>query len=230
MRRRQSQAIFEPFVGFNPYRQGAGPSPTFVVALQVGDGYFCVEFQLGISQVIVFSAKVSDFPGRYQKLDAPLGEHVRTLTKLAKEHGATLEAIQLLGVLTPLTKEDENTMATTKLSRKDGDKEGLKAAAKTAPVGGKAAAAPKAPTIRKGNADALKKARESKGPAPDRAYKVLKKENAGREGSWTQFMIETIQAHTSTDDAKAACAKSKEFGDKKLDFGWAEKQGYIKLS
>lgn len=75
----------------------------------------------------------------------------------ALTHGATPEAIRLIGLLCPLTREEEETMSDKKLAPKKGDKEALKGAAKAAPVGGKKSAEPK----QKGNVEALAKAREA---------------------------------------------------------------------
>lgn len=73
----------------------------------------------------------------------------------ANAQGATPEAIRLIGLITPISKEELNTMAKeNKLPPKKGDVEGLKNAAKKAPVGGAAAAKGK-----KGNPEALEKAR-----------------------------------------------------------------------
>lgn len=82
-----------------------------------------------------------------------------------------------------------------------------------------------------GNPEALKKAREARASAANenRTYKhtAKLKDIKLREGSWTEFMVSTILDHKNTDDAKAAAKKSKEFGDKKLDFTWAANKGYI---
>lgn len=75
--------------------------------------------------------------------------------KHALKWGATPEAIRLLGIVTPLTEEEESTMA--KLARK----EELKEAAKAAPVGGKRAAASAAPKTN-GGAEKLREAAEGK--------------------------------------------------------------------
>lgn len=88
----------------------------------------------------------------------------------ALRHGATPEAVRLLGLLCPFSKEELNTMAEKKLAPKKGDAEGLKSAAKKAPVGG--GKAEKAPA-RKGNPEALAKAREASSAKQD-AFKAEK--------------------------------------------------------
>lgn len=233
MRRRQALAAFEPFVGYNPFRVGAGPAPNFVVALEAGDGYLCAEYQLGLDQVVSFAAKKDDFPGRYAKLNDEPVKLAKTLVGMALERGATLEAIQLLGTLVPLSRQQETTMAqaNAKLSRNAADKEGLKNAAKKTPVAKETARG----AVKKGgggNSEALAKAREARTAAANvnRTYKVVaKKENGGREGTWTNYMIQVAQDNTDTDTCKAVVAKSKDYGHKKMDFKWLEEKGYIKF-
>lgn len=227
MRRRQTAQFTTPFVFTNPFRVGAGPRPVSVAASEIGDGFMCVEFQLGIGVVTSFGAMKHDFGGRYVTLPEDPKTLIAELKAQALQRGATLEAIMLLGQLTPLSKQETLTMTQAKLQKPAGpDKETLAKASKAAPKSGKAAEAPK----RRGNPEALAKAREQKGPAPDRTYKAVKgKENTAREGTWTATMLEIILDNTSTDDAKAALKKNREFGDRKLDFTWAEKQGYIKF-
>lgn len=84
-------------------------------------------------------------------------------------YGATPEAIRLIGLLCPLSQEELNTMSDKKLAPKKGDAEALKSAAKKAPVGGKAEKVP----ARKGNPEALAKAREAAG-AKQEAFKGMK--------------------------------------------------------
>lgn len=62
-------------------------------------------------------------------------------------------------------------------------------------------------------------------------YTVTGKRNATRSGTWTHYMINAILGYTSTWDAErfhATCENAK-FRDKRLDFGWAAKEGYIAL-
>lgn len=227
MRRRQAEAPFSPFVFYNPFRIGAGPRPVSVAGLELGDGYMAIEYQLGVSQVVMYAVKRDQMGGRYQVLQEDLGSAVRELKTQALQFGATLEAIQLLGQLTPLTKVEEAQMAATKLAKPDA--EGLKTAAKAAPVGGKAKAA--APAAKRGNPEALAAARAARG-SPDRTYKVLKTpEYAPREGSWTSAMVSYIVAHTTTAEASKALKSDKNgHREKRLDFKWAEEKGFIKFT
>lgn len=89
----------------------------------------------------------------------------------ALRHGATPEAIRLLGLLLPISKEEYEEMADKKLAPKKGDAEGLKAAAKKTPVGGAKAEKAEKPAGRKGNPEALAKAREASG-AKQEAFKA----------------------------------------------------------
>lgn len=79
----------------------------------------------------------------------------------AMKYGATPEAIRLLGLITPISDEEYDDMAAAnKLAPKKGDAAALKDAAKKTPVGGKGGAAKTdKPTARKGNPEALEKAR-----------------------------------------------------------------------
>ncbi len=111
-------------------------------------------------------------------------------------------------------------------------------AAKDAPHSAKAVsdqkAAPAAkPAKSAGKAkDRTAKASKAKQPSRgvDRAYSVGKKEDTSKAGTWRNYMLTTIRAHKNTADAKAAHAKSKSFSSNKLDFNWANSQGYIVYS
>lgn len=61
----------------------------------------------------------------------------------------------------------------------------------------------------------------------DRAYKVGPTVDTSRDGTWRNYMLATIRAHSSTSAANAAHAKSGKFSGNKLDFNWSAKQGYI---
>lgn len=232
--------IFTPFVVSNPYRVGAGPRPIAIVGQEIGDGYFCVEYQLGVQQLVMFVAKQHEIGGRYVRLNESVATHAAELKALGLKYGATLEAIQVLGLVTALTKLEESQMASAKLAKPAGPQPAaLKEAAKAAPVAakGKAAAKPApaakaAPAAKpKGNPEALAKGRAAAAEArgANKEYKILVDENPGREGSWTQFMMSCILGATDTDGAKKLQSKTRveEFKEKRLDFGWAVKKEYI---
>lgn len=87
------------------------------------------------------------------------------------------------------------------------------------PAKGKATPAPK------GKATPAKAAKPA--PGADRTYKHGPKANDARVGTWRAAMLGVILAHTSTAKANAAQAKAREFSDRKLDFNWCAKEGYI---
>jgi hypothetical protein len=103
-----------------------------------------------------------------------------------------------------------------------------------APAKGKPKADPKAPA--KGKAKAEPKAKAD--PNADRKYKALMtfEQTKVRPGTWTTFMVQTILAHTSTAKASEASRAQREReykfpngNPKPLDFGWAEKRGFIQF-
>lgn len=145
-----------------------------------------------------------------------LQSSIASIKKAMLDHGAVAEAVQLVGAIEPFSKGELSIMA-EKLAKKAP----AKAEAKKPAAGGKP----------KGNTEALAKARAERTAkaAENRKYKhaVKLKDVSLREGSWTEFMVQTILSHNTTDEAKAEAAKSKEFGDKKLDFTWAANKGYI---
>lgn len=138
------------------------------------------------------------------------------IKKAMLNHGATAEAVDCIRAIEPFTEEELDIMA-AKLAKKD-----TGAAAKSTAKGG---------AKKGGNPEALKKAREARASAAqeNRKYKhtAKLKDIALREGTWTARMVEIIMGNNTTDDAKAELAKDKNFSDKKLDFTWAEKKGYI---
>lgn len=155
-----------------------------------------------------------------------------SLKDRANAQGATPEAIRLIGLITPISKEELNTMAKeNKLSPKKGDVEGLKSAAKKAPVGGATAAKGK-----KGNPEALEKARAiNAGKQAEMRAKKIKalkkpKDITAREGSFRHTMLTDL----------LSCKTVGEFYDKsptdsksKYDAGclrYAEGAEFIELS
>lgn len=222
MRRRQANSLAVPFGLLNPFRVGAGPRPVSVAVVEVGDGYLCVEYQMGIAQVVLFRVKKDEIGWRYTLLAEPLEPIVEELKSRALSKCATLEAIQLLGQLTPLTKAEEVEMS--KLTKKTGDKAALKDAAKKTPVGGKKAVAPAAPAKRRGNPEALAAARAAKNTGPDnRKITVVKKDHGARAGSKRADLLESIfKAKTVQAAVDAGVSKS--------DVSWAAREGYISLA
>lgn len=224
MRRRNHFAPFVCYDAMGYIRQDR------VVAEQNGEALRCVCWET--SKMHVFSSEIATgmvglVGTRYIKSENDPVAAATVLKTKALAHGATPEAVRLIGLVVALTKQEEATMAkpATKLAPKGADKTTLAAAAKAAPVGGKAAAAA-APRPR-GNPAALAAAREAK--MVNRKYKALvkAKDLTLRDESWTKHMVETILGNKDTDSARAAHKESGEFEGKSLDFTWAAKKEYI---
>lgn len=131
--------------------------------------------------------------------------------------GATPEAVRLVHEHSPFTEEELSTMA---------EKLKTKTAAKAkADKPAKAAAAPKT---------AKPKGEGAVGTARDFKYKheMTPKQAAEkvREGTWTGRMVEIIMSHKDAASAREELSKDKTYSDKRLDFGWAEKKGFITIA
>lgn len=104
---------------------------------------------------------------------------------------------------------------------------------KDAPHSAKAVADQKATPATKGKGDKARTAKASKAKAPargtERTYKVGSTKIAAKPDTWRGHMLGTIVKHSDTAKAKAAHAKSGKFSANKLDFNWANAQGYIKF-
>lgn len=126
-------------------------------------------------------------------------------------HGATPLAVQWVGEVEPFTEQELNIMA-EKLTK------GGAAAKKSADK--------KAPVAKKGNPEALAKAREARAAAsagPDtRKITVLKKPHGAREGTTRATLLDTIYKSKTVQDAVDA-------GVKKSDVAWAARAEYISL-
>lgn len=187
-----------PFVGINTVRGIAGQRALFVAVLEVGAGYLCIEHQIGIDQVVVCVAKKENFPRFYAVVSDPLAEVVSDLKVKATERSATLEAIQLLGTLTPLTSKEETTMANPKLAKKE-------APAAKAPAAKKAA----------GNGEALAAARAARASKNDaQKIKVLAKANPYREGTKAANTFDLFKEYNgkTVGDVRAAATDDHDLG------------------
>lgn len=145
-------------------------------------------------------------------------EHSAALRKLALRDGATPEAIRLLDGLKPFTQKEVEDMA-SKLSKKT---EAPKKEAKAPKTDKKA---DKGETKRKGNPEALAKARAARAEAgPDtRKITILKKENPYREGSNRAAAFDALKGAKTVEDYIG------NGGKKKYLSRWAE-DGIIKLA
>jgi hypothetical protein len=137
--------------------------------------------------------------------------HTLWLKSQALRCGATPDAIRLMKKVIDLTKKEEDVMARAEKLRKKTAKTATDADAGAVPVGkgGKVAAGKKG----KGNADALKKARETRAAnagAPDvRKIKILNKENPYRAESGRASSFDALKGAKTVEDYKAAGGKVK---------------------
>ena len=149
--------------------------------------------------------------------------HLAWLREQALRGGATPDAIRLLGAIKPFSKKEVADMA-EKLKSKSAakaDKDGLKSAAKKAPVAKKSGGG------KRGNPEALAKARAARSSGPDtRKITTLKKAKdiGAREGSYRHTMLTDLLSSKTV----------QEFRDKNSkysagDLRYAESAGYIKL-
>lgn len=150
-----------------------------------------------------------------------LQSFVPKLKEAMVKYGASHEAVRLVGELSPFTQEELNSMA-DKLKSKTAT-----AAAKTKPVGngGKVAADKKAAP--KGNAEALKKAREAtdgkRAEARTRKITVVNKDHGARPGSKRATQLDIVIKAKTVQAALDA-------GAEMVDINFAAKEGFITLA
>lgn len=103
--------------------------------------------------------------------------------------------------------------------------------ARQAPHSAKAVADQKKPEAKAAPAKRAAKAEKNKQPSKgaERTYKLGSKKNEAKPDTWRHHMLSMIQKATSTEAAKKLHAKSGKFSANKLDFNWANAQGYIKF-
>lgn len=220
MRRRQTTEFPPPpFVLLKAY--SFGPPELCVTVLEVGDGYLYLDPLVGyISATVVKKSAIGGV--QYKRTDLDVAPVLAAIKAKALKQGATLEAIQLLGTLLSISKEEEAEMATTKLARKGADTEGLKAAAKAAPVNPAKKGAAE-PAKKRGNPEALAAARAARASGPDtRKINVLKKEHGARDGTKRADLLNKMFKHPTVQKAVDA-------GVSKSDISWAAREGYIEL-
>lgn len=111
------------------------------------------------------------------------------------------------------------------LDGKDAPQSAMAAAASRATAKADAKAAAPAASAKTTKASASAKLSRKAGAA--RTYKATKKEDVSRDGTFRKYMISTIRAYTDTETAKAAHAKSGQYAKDKLNFNWAEQNGFI---
>jgi hypothetical protein len=146
---------------------------------------------------------------REREQAAKRGEVDAVLAKLAAEEKATPKKVS--GTEFPTVKAAAARRAQVRASLEFAAKQPVKASTgEPKAKATKKAAAPKTPRV-----------------TANRAYAKGATKNEAKPGTWRHHMLTMIQAHKSTDDAKAAHAKSGEYVGQALDFNWAAKQGYI---
>lgn len=243
----EGDATMTPFV---VRRSSSVAFPLALVAAETFMGYIVVYErpampELGSLGVGVTTGEAHEdrLMGKYPQYsraeDIPLQSFIQRLKTTMLTHGASPEAVRLIGELSPFTKKEYDIMAEKLKAKATGDKAGLKEAAKTAPVAGKkgaaATAAPaKEPKEAKPKPDMKERAaaaRAARGPVADRKYTPLMKMKDVdlRPETWTRYMVSIILGNKSTDAAREAHKTTGEYGGKSLDFKWAEAKGYIKF-
>lgn len=199
---------------------------------------------LGVG-VLTGEAHEDRFTGKHPQYsradDIPLQSFIQRLKTTMLAHGASAEAVRLIGEHSPFTKKELNIMAEKLKAKKVGDAAALKEAAKTAPVAkGKATAAkapaePKpaaekaAPAKGKGNTEALDKARAAK-TAGDEKKKITvnTKENPYRDGTKAFNTFNVIKRSKTVGAFREAVS-----GDNTYDpayLRYAERDGHITIA
>lgn len=216
------QEGFQPYVVSNPASAlGGSKFARLLIARATFCGVWAVarhpqmEPQPGVTARVIPEWQLSSYPKLPDTGETSLQSVISELKKDSLLHGATHEAVELLGELSPFDEKELRTMA-EKLTRKG--------ASKKAPAKEPKAKAPKAAKTPKADA----------APAADKSYKHLvtpaKALESVREGTWTHRMVEIIMSHKSTAEAKAELAADKDYGDRRLDFNWASnKKGFISV-
>lgn len=176
--------------------------------------------------------------------NTPLQTALARIKRSMLDHGAVAEAVELIGDISPFKPEELKIMAeklkakggaaaktTATKAPKKGDAEALKAAAASAPVGGKAkggkaAAAPAEAPKKRGNPEALAKARAA-GNADREARRKLKitlveKKNPKKPSSGAFHQYEKYKTCKTVGDFLDA-------GGTSADLNYDSKKGFIKV-
>lgn len=222
------QPGFVPCVARDPASAMGAPfnrvymlAPTFQGTLAV-QRWANVSSLLGVRDRVIPNSQIR----LYTHEDISLQSALSDLKKQMLTEGATPEAVRLVHEHSPFTEEELSTMAN-------------KLAKKTAPAK-KADATKVAPksTAKKDTAKASAKPKPEGsspvGTARNFKYKTLMTaKQAGeklRDGSWTARMVDIIMSHKDAASAREALAADAEFNEKRLDFGWAIKKGFISVT
>jgi hypothetical protein len=220
----------EEFVARKSTAKG-GPKLPFRIA-NTG-GYLCLVYSFArecVEDYMVFDAQIG--PDKQFNIVTPESEgvmnditpsHLQHMRAAALRLGASPEAVRMLHDLEPFKKKEIEDMA-SKLSKKADAKAEKPAKEPKAPKAEKPAKAAKEAAPKKGNAEALKKAREARAEAgPDvRKLKILEKDNPYREGSNRAASFDALKGAKTVQDYKDAGGKAKYLSR------WAE-EGRIQL-
>lgn len=219
-----AQPVFQPRVVINPTCPLGGKFSRLLIAAQSFCGVRAVECratmpsQLGVVDRFIPAWQLHAFRDPPEGAETSLQSALTGLKTDAVLHGASPEAVMLLGALSPFSEEELEVMA-DKLKTKTSAAKKPAAAAKT-PA--------KAPAAKgKGNPEALAKAREASDGkrAAVRAMKitVLNKDHGARAGSNRATRLDIVLKAKTVEAAL-------ENGADMVDVRFAEKQGFIKLS
>lgn len=225
------EAVQQPKVPFSVCDRGAFIRKAFVACEVISvPTYECVVYNLAYDRIETMHIPVSEMGDNHSDTKTTqfyvdghhvsggpaqlVKTHLQWLRNKALESGATPDAIRLLSKATGrFTTKEEKDMA-----QKLASKAALKKAAAKAPV-------VKGTGPRKGNAEALAKAREAKKAAtgPDtRKITVLKKPHGARDGTTRCTLLDTIYKSKNVQAAVDS-------GVKAGDVAWAAREGYVRL-
>jgi hypothetical protein len=197
---------FQPYVIEDPARLFSGKFSRMAVLGRTFCGVYAVErlchvpeVQDGVRARIIMDWQLPSYPV-IKTEEISLQSVITELKEDALAHGATPEAIQLLGSHAPFSDKEYKEMANKLKS---------KAAAKAAPAKKAATKAPKAEKAESG---------------PDlRKITVVKKDHGGRAGTKRTTQLDIIYAAKTVEDARNS-------GAEVSFISWAAREGLIKLS
>lgn len=199
---------FEPHAVRDPASLLGGRFGRLVVLARTFCGYRAVyrrpnvDSQVGVLDRVIFDWQFPLYP-KINHEEISLQSILNELKEDMLAHGASPEAVMLVGGHSPFNEEELKVMA-TKLAAKSG----------TQKPAAKKAAAPAKPK-------AERKAKESAGP-DERKITVLKKEHGARAGTQRATMLDAIYKSKTVDEAVKNGATSG-------DVAWAARSGYISL-
>jgi hypothetical protein len=223
---------------FKPYaaqRTASVALPHCIVAAETFEGVLIVyerpampelgRLGVGVSDLVIHNNNLPDTKHPALVVEnTSLQDALTRIKRVMLAHGASAEAVRLIGELSPFSKKELDTMADKLKGKAPAAKE-----AKTKPVGGggKAAAAKDAaPAKGKGNPAALAKAQEAaagkRAELATKKIKVLNKKHGAREGTKRATQLDIVLGAKTVGDAIEA-------GAQMVDIRFAEAQGFISI-